>query len=213
MFFYFAPINFRISTVGIAIFKTKFRASDTKLQPVRINMELRLKEATAEKHKAAEKMPFNVRMFKGQLTKQQYLAYLNQLLGLFQVLEQVDLPHHSLNRTSALLDDIAELVNGGCEQVELFQSSRNYMNYLLTLSEVQQLPHVYLHYLAVMFGGQMMKSRVPSQGAFYYFREMPEGLMSIRDLQKDSWANEVNLGFDYTIAIFDELESYCVNHP
>jgi heme oxygenase len=176
-------------------------------------MEMSLKEATAEKHRAAEKMPFNVRMFKGQLTKQQYLAYLHQQLGLFEALEKVELPHQSLNRTSALLVDIAELVKDGCEPVELFQSSRDYINYLLNLSQIQQLPHVYLHYLAVMFGGQMIKSQVPSKGAFYYFSEMPEGLMSIRNLQKDSWANEVNRGFDFTIAIFEELEAYCLNHP
>jgi heme oxygenase len=84
-------------------------------------MEMSLKEATAEKHRAAEKMPFNIRMFKGQLTKQQYLAYLHQQLGLFEAFEKVELPHPSLNRTSALLDDIAELEKDGCESVELFR--------------------------------------------------------------------------------------------
>lgn len=211
--FIFYPTNFPIPTCEIAIFTTKFKDIKINLRRVKIIMELSLKEATAEKHKTAEKMPFNVRMFKGLLTKQQYLAYLQQQLGLFQTLEQVDLPHHSLNRTSALQLDIAELVNDGCEPTELFQSSRDYIGYLLTLSQIQQLPHVYLHYLAVMFGGQMMKSQVPSKGAFYYFSEMPEGLMSIRNLQKDSWANEVNRGFDFTIAIFEELEAYCLSHP
>ena len=42
-----------------------------------------LKEATSEKHKQAERMPFNIRMFKGELSKNDYLLYLNQQLQIF----------------------------------------------------------------------------------------------------------------------------------
>ena len=36
-----------------------------------------LKEATAEKHKLAERMPFNGRMYTGKLTDDEYCIYLN----------------------------------------------------------------------------------------------------------------------------------------
>ena len=51
---------------------------------------LPLKEATAEKHKLAERMPFNGLMFSGRLTASQYGEYLKSqlasLLGCFCIL-------------------------------------------------------------------------------------------------------------------------------
>ncbi len=38
---------------------------------------LPLKEATSIKHKVAERMPFNARMFSGLLSKDEYLFHLN----------------------------------------------------------------------------------------------------------------------------------------
>jgi heme oxygenase len=37
---------------------------------------LPLKEAIAEKHSLAEKMPFNQRMFKGELSKEEYMHWI-----------------------------------------------------------------------------------------------------------------------------------------
>ena len=48
---------------------------------------LPLKEATSIKHKQAERMPFNARMFRGQLSKNEYLLYLTQQLQIFQAIE------------------------------------------------------------------------------------------------------------------------------
>jgi hypothetical protein len=62
-----------------------------------------------------------------------------------------------------------------------------------------------------MFGGQMMKKAVPSTGRMYDFENMQEALQAVRRVQKDEWADEVNKGFDYLIAIFDELEKVTVN--
>ena len=59
---------------------------------------LPLKEATAVKHKQAERMPFNVRMFKGLLSKNEYLLYLDQQLQIFHTVESTGLPHVSLKR-------------------------------------------------------------------------------------------------------------------
>ena len=69
------------------------------------------------------------------------------------------------------------------------------------------MAHVYLNYLAIMFGGQMMKTKVPSTGRMYDFENMMEAAGSIRAIQKDEWADEVNKGFDFMIEIFKELEN------
>jgi hypothetical protein len=38
---------------------------------------------------------------------------------------------------------------------------------------------------------------------------MQEAIQSIRNVQKDEWAEEVNKGFDFNISILDELETEC----
>ncbi len=165
-----------------------------------------LKEATALKHKEAERMPFNIRMFEGAMSEQDYLKHLIQQQAIFATLEQNPLPHPSLNRSEAVLADIVELTDKGAKTEPVLQSTQNYTSYLSTLPPEAQLPHVYLNYLAIMYGGQMMKSKVPSSGSMYEFDDMKEGLQSVRAVQRDDWADEVNRAYDYIIAIFDELE-------
>ena len=168
---------------------------------------LPLKEAIDAKHREAEKMPFNQRMFKGELTPKEYLQYLNEQYCIFRVLEQDDLPHKSLYRTYSVLQDMTELrgeVEG--ELIPILESTAKYVEYLNGLSEDDRLPHIYLNYLALMFGGQMMKTKVPGSGKLYDFDNQMEAAGSIRALQKDEWADEANKGLDFMIGIFDELQ-------
>jgi heme oxygenase len=81
-----------------------------------------------------------------------------------------------------------------------------YTAYLKDLNDTDILPHVYLNYLAIAYGGQMMKKVVPGSGKMYDFDNMQELVGSIRTIQKDEWADEVNKGFQFLIAIFDELQ-------
>jgi len=170
---------------------------------------LPLKEATSIKHKQAERMPFNTRMFRGLLSKNEYLLYLNQQLQIFQTIESIGLPHISLKRTGNVQADIDELKSQGYYSDFILSSTNAYVDYLGSLSYEQILPHVYLNYMAIMFGGQMMKKAVPSAGRMYVFDNMQETIESIRNVQKDEWAEEVNKGFDFNILIFEELETEC----
>lgn len=166
-----------------------------------------LKEATHDKHKQAERMPFNVRMFRGQFTEKEYGHYLLQQKEIFSALEVDKLPHPSLNRVKPVEEDIQEIQNKvDLSDLPSLESTTRYVEYLSGLDHDDTLPHIYLHYLAIMFGGQMMKEKVPSQGKMYDFDDMTGAAQAIRELQIDEWADEVNKGFDFMIEIFDELE-------
>lgn len=169
-----------------------------------------LKEATSAKHKLAERMPFNVRMFRGLLTKDQYSLYLNQQLQIFTAIESIGLPHNSLKRTNRVQSDIDELKAQGHYSALILDSTKSYADYLQSLSYEGILPHVYLNYMALIFGGQMIKKSVPSSGQIYSFDDMQEVIQSIRAVQNDEWADEVNKGFDFNILIFEELEAQCL---
>lgn len=154
-------------------------------------------------------MPFNARMFSGLLSKDEYLFYLNQQLQIFQAIENKGLPHSSLKRAENVQADMDELMSQGFDSGAILSNTRAYADYLVSLSYEQVLPHIYLNYMAIMFGGQMMKKAVPSTGRMYVFENLQEAIQSIRNVQKDEWADEVNKGFDFNIAILEELETEC----
>ena len=171
---------------------------------------LPLKEAIAEKHSLAEKMTFNQRMFRGELSKEEYILYLCQQLAIFQAIERLPLPHTALDRCPKVFEDIKELMeleDGQGLQIRPLESTNEYQKYLHSLTQEELLPHVYLNYLAIMFGGQMMKSKVPGSGKMYEFEgDMRELIGSVRAIQNDEMADEVNKGFQYIINILDELQ-------
>ena len=168
---------------------------------------LQLKDAIAEKHSLAEKMTFNQRMFNGELSNEEYILYLCQQLAIFDAIEVHELPHPSLDRAGNVFQDIKELVGEGQIQITPLVSTNEYRKYLNTLTKEEQLPHVYLNYLALMFGGKMMKSKVPGSGRMYEFDgDINEIIGSIRAIQKDEWADAANKALDYNINILDELQ-------
>ena len=171
---------------------------------------LPLKEAIAEKHSLAEKMTFNQRMFNGELSKEEYILYLSQQLTIFDSIERLPLPHEALSRVPKVFEDIKELMELGDTQgvqIKPLVATNEYRKYLITLTQEELLPHVYLNYLAIMFGGQMMKKNVPGNGRMYEFDgDMREIAGSIRAIQKDEWADEANKALDYNINILDELQ-------
>jgi hypothetical protein len=173
-----------------------------------------LKEATAEKHRKAERMPFNVLMINGKLTAPQYGWYLKAQYEIFSAIEDnFELPHPALARKAAVVSEMESL---GLDSMQLKapasvdfstpQSSLDYAEYLKGLEQEEVNAHIYLHYLALMFGGQMIKAKVPGNGAMYDFGpDMMAAAGAIRAIQSDDWADEVNLGFDKMIEIFKEL--------
>ena len=168
---------------------------------------LPLKDAIAEKHSLAEKMTFNQRMFNGELSDEEYTLYLCQQLAIFDAIEIHELPHPALDRAGKVFEDIKELVGKGQIQITPLIATNEYRKYLNTLTKEEQLPHVYLNYLAIMFGGQMMKAKTPGSGKMYEFDgDMREIVGSIRAIQKDEWADEANKALDYNINILDELQ-------
>jgi len=164
-----------------------------------------LKEATHDKHKEAERMLFNVKMFKGELTKEQYGKYLLSQLEIFSAIEEnFEMPHEGLKRKYAVIEDLKSL---DFHQLEIVDNATlKYADYLRGLTQEEVNAHIYLNYLAIMFGGQMMKKMTPGEGNMYEFEDMNESAAHIRANQKDECEDEVNRGFDFMIEIFKELE-------
>lgn len=163
-----------------------------------------LKILTSEKHRFVEKMLFNQKMIGGELTKEEYLKYLTQVYNIFSTIERkIHLPEN-LIRTRNVLLDIYELDLN--HDFKVLKSTEEYMSYLDKHEDHEVWPHVYLNYMAFMFGGQLIKTKIPGSGRVYDFENIQESIGFIRTMQIDEWADEVNKGFDFLISIYDELQ-------
>jgi heme oxygenase len=166
---------------------------------------MNLREATAELHRTAEQMEFNQKMFRGELSLNEYVKYLETQYSIFEKIERLfTLPDPNLARANKVKEDLYEL---GETNPYPTDKAMEYTDYLSTLDSETILPHIYLNYLALAYGGQMMKTKVPGSGRMYDFENMHEAIGAIRAVQQDEWADEVNKGFEYIITILDELQN------
>ncbi len=164
-----------------------------------------LRTATAELHRKAEKMEFNQRMMNGKLSIEEYVDYLQSQYCIFEKIEHLfTLPEPGLARTGKVLQDLNEL---GESTPIASAKTQEYIDYLSTLNNYSILPHIYLNYLALAFGGQMIKKNVHGSGRMFNFDDVQTSVGSIRRHQRDDWAEEVNKGFEFIIAILDELQN------
>ena len=121
-----------------------------------------LRELTAELHSKAEKMEFNQRMLRGELSKKEYQHYLIQQASIFQCIEE----HKSADigpdmaRLTKVFDDIMELSKDVPDSLPTIEATTKYGAYLEGLKTKDLYPHIYLNYMALMFGGQIMKSKL-----------------------------------------------------
>jgi heme oxygenase len=168
---------------------------------------MNLREATTAKHKEAESVPFNQRLMRGELTHEEYGRYLTVQYNIFDTIEsKFGLPRTDLFRADLILDDLTEL--GVIDITTLGPNARLYCDYLRGLDYKSAQPHIYLNYMAILMGGQMMKSKVIGSGRMYDFGDSSNVrhlAKIIRNDIKDDWADEVNKGYEFIISILNEL--------
>jgi heme oxygenase len=67
------------------------------------------------------------------------------------------------------------------------------------------MAHLYVRHMGDLYGGQMIKKKVPGSGKFYEFKD-PAGLKDlIRSKLDDSMGDEANIAFDHAIKIMRAL--------
>lgn len=173
-----------------------------------------LKELTKERHEEVENCEFNVRMMQGNLTKNEYLQYLFQLYMLFEILDDYAsllLPHHvqgDIQRRYRILEDIKTL-RTNTTTLTVTSSTNNYYLYLDTLSseydDAKMAAHIYLNYMMILNNAN--KVNIPfSKELYNFFDKNDEITHSVLSIEPQASDSEVNVGYDYYIEIFKELQ-------
>jgi heme oxygenase len=182
-----------------------------------------LKDLTKKAHMDAERTEFAKLLMSGNISKRQYALYLLQMLEVYIPLENFaaaqgffkDLP--GLSRVPGILQDFRELGFKPKFDIPVLKSAGNYRDYLVQLGTDPDrkhliLAHLYTRHMGDLYGGQMIKKKVPGSGKFYEFENKDKLISTIRELLTDDLGDEANVAFEHAINIMRELNEYCMEH-
>jgi heme oxygenase len=113
------------------------------------------------------------------------------------------LPRKDLKRAPLIVSDIEHMDKRYIDE-EAPSAVYEYVNHIVALKDERKInAHIYLNYMGMMFGGQLIKKNVPTEGKMYEFNNRSDLIKSIREL--DIEVNEVKNGFDWHRLIFIQL--------
>lgn len=159
-----------------------------------------IRDQTKDLHDKVEQLPFTVAMIEGRHEPFHRSAWLISQFYAFKVLD--DHVPVSLKRAMIFKNDIIKLPLSAPAL-----SAIGYSQYLSKLKNPN--PHIYLNYMALLFGGQILKKHYPDSASMYSF---DEPLADLKDYIRSNYVedspeyiSEVRLGFQYQIEITNEL--------
>lgn len=171
-----------------------------------------LRDHTNAKHREAEARPFVQYMLGGGISEQDYILFLQQMYNLYGTIEYFaemsgllhDLP--DIRRAEYIREDLLELGNN---VAEAWPATRKYQERVIELyhsdRREQILAHVYVRHMGDMYGGKIIARKVPGSGRAYGFQDRPGVIKALDAKLSTDIVDEALLGFDLSMAIFDEL--------
>jgi len=168
-----------------------------------------IREGTNDLHDKLEALPFNQKMFQGKLTSEERFMYLNVHREIFSVLDNY-VPQQ-LRRVSNIEQDLntfttMRLPDICPSSVYEYAGYLEFADYMPTKININA--HIYLNYMGVMFGGQIMAKQYPLSSRIYQFEDLLEGRAYIREkvcVDTNDFIGEVREGFNWHIEIATAL--------
>lgn len=162
-----------------------------------------IKLATKTLHEELELLPFSQKMFLGDQTRAERADYLMTWKEIFDVLDP-KVPKE-IKRLPFICYDLDELRLPDSEPSLMVHG---YCAYLMHVCEDLRA-HIYVNYMGLMYGGQIMKRRYPNfPTEIYNFQDIEEARKYIRSEvveETDEFIIESKHAFRWHIAITEEL--------
>jgi heme oxygenase len=172
-----------------------------------------LRELTADSHAKAENTVFMRLLMAKAINPLEYMDYLTQLQLVYNGIEYaankfgILKDFEGIQRSDKIKADLDEsnAING--KRSHIRWSTVAYYNYLIALDDKDKVAaHFYVRFAGDMFGGQMLKSLVPSTGKMYDFdNNLPTLRLKMRELATPNLADEAKIAFNHTIDIVDDV--------
>jgi heme oxygenase len=171
-----------------------------------------LKEQIKDNHDLAEHSPFAKLLLSGNITKEIYADYLVNQYECYNALENAanyfgllnDFPE--ISRIQSMKEDFLEL---GIKDIRVYPSTMEYVAYINSITEPKLLmAHIYVRHFADMYGGQIIKSKIPSTGKMYQFDDRSGLISKVREKLTEDLGEEANKCFEFAIRLFNELSEH-----
>lgn len=170
---------------------------------------MQLRELIKEKHDQAENHRFAKYLFSGDITPRIYAEYLHNQYFNYRALEsrakQLGILNgiEGIERANLIKADLEELAVS--EPLKKHKCVGSYENYVSELGSEDIMAHLYVRHFGDMFGGAMIKTRVPGSGKMYEFNDRSELIRDVRTRLNADMAKEANVAFGFAIMLFEEM--------
>lgn len=168
-----------------------------------------LRSAIKEQHDAAEAHPLTAVMLSGRLTPYAYADLIANQLIVYRAVEEAAKKHKllvdGLERSDLMEQDLLELMSFQIGELSEFKIVNVQRDRLEHLDQNGVLAHLYVNHMADIYGGQILKSKLPGKCKRYDFENRSELVGKIRSMLTDDLASEAQMAFSFTLQLFDDV--------
>lgn len=170
-----------------------------------MNQHPTLKSLTWDLHKQAEQTPIMKSLLDNTISDAMYCDLIYTKYQIYAKIESmIQFKTPGLARAQAALNDVQAM---GCHMPPILSRLTFMLDHLGTLHEHTLWAHVYVQYLAPLYGGQLIrkivKDRFPT--TMYEFPDPEGSKQEIRGHLTVDMASEANKSFEMTIAYYNQL--------
>lgn len=164
-----------------------------------------LKELTWPAHKRAEQTRIMHALLTDRISESMYSDLLYTKYEIYKTIEErVQFSCVDLYRAPAALSDWQDLNH---HLPNCISSLELYMNHLRACDQTQIWGHVYVHYLAPLYGGQIIKNKIAHRFPVrvYEFQRPDVAIAEVRQHLTVDLTTEANMAFEAVIAYYETL--------
>jgi heme oxygenase (biliverdin-producing, ferredoxin) len=165
-----------------------------------------IKQATSDSHRRAEQTALMQAIMAGQLTPTQYAALLWNHWHCYSALEAAapEIFQFELARAALIERDLTAL-GVDQDQLPLVPATLHYLQHVSTLDAEGVWAHVYVRYMGDLYGGQMLRRRLPGPTAHLDFVQRESAIQHIRSHITDQHIAEALRCFAQVTEIYEQL--------
>lgn len=173
---------------------------------------MNLREAIKKQHDAAEAHPLTALIMSGKMTPVIYHDMLCNLACVYHAIETrarlfgLLTGLSGIERIDAINQDIAELRQQyNLQPPDSYESVWKHVAHVASLDRDGVLAHMYVQHMGDMYGGQMLKSKLPGSGKRFEFTDRGQLVSNLRQLLTDDLGAEACIAFEFTLDLFDDI--------
>jgi heme oxygenase len=164
-----------------------------------------LKELTWDAHKRAEHTSIMHALLTDTISMNLYCDLIYTKYEIYRTIEdQVKFETPDLYRAQAAWTDWQSMA---CHMPRCMPSLDAYLAHVRLCDQTQIWGHVYVHYLAPLYGGQIIKKRIAHRlpVCVYEFSDAAAAIAEVRSHVTPDLATEANLAFEHVIEYYSDL--------